>query len=286
MISENARKILWMFISLLFCGLCLPAEQASQSPFPWKFSGYDKIDTLHLKYWSAAKDAFGDAQNFIKPDFPTEIDELWFSKSAQSFRVDKYLEKSTFKCNQFKGKEWETITENGIEYVLQERIVQSGGSSVQWLLSNISSGGGTELCEYKRSEGTRPAIISVRNALGLLTMKPYMADPDFEEMAVSSMELDQAMDPEKYKVTLREFEKVYNKAGRKTAKYQTNHGIVNFMAEGPVYVDTEWGIALEGYISQIVTSGKPPLTFPTPVCIYRVLSVDTKIDDLTVFGKQ
>jgi hypothetical protein len=285
-ISENAKKILWVFLLPAFAGLCLAAGQASKSIFPWKFGGYEKIDTFYIKYWCAAKDAFGEAQNFAKPGFPTEIDELWFSKTAQSVRADKYLEKSTVECNQFKGKKWETITENGIEYVLQERIVQSGGTRVQWLLLNISSGGGTELCEYKRSEGVRPAVNSVWNALGILALKPYMARPDSEEMAVASIELDEVMNPEKYKATVQELKKTYNKAGRKTAKYQTNHGIVNFSAEGPVYVDLEWGIALEGCISKIVTGREPPLTFPAPVCIYRVLSYDTKINDLTIFDRQ
>jgi uncharacterized protein YkuJ len=44
---------------------------------------------------SLSKDAFEDEKNFAKASFPTEISEVWYSKKAQSFRIDKYVEKST-----------------------------------------------------------------------------------------------------------------------------------------------------------------------------------------------
>jgi hypothetical protein len=286
MIPSNCRKVVFVLTVLSLVGLYLAGAPAQKSPFPWKFGGYEKIDTLHLKYWSAAKDAFDDAQNFTKPGFPTEIDELWFSMSAQSFRVDKYVEKGAVKCNQFKGKAWEMITENGIEYVLNERIIQTGATRTLWYLENIASGGGKEICEYKRFDGPKPAVDSVRNALSILTMSPYLADPEYEEMAVSSLELDKVMDPAKYKVTLQELKKTYDTAGRKTAKFETGHGLYKFKANGYAYVDLEWGLGLEGYLIEVQKPNEQAIALSTPVCIYKVLSVETKIDDPKVFDKQ
>ena len=283
MISGRLKKfgLILMVVSIL--GLYPAAASAQKSPIPWKFGGYEKIDTHHLRYRSAAKDAFEDGKNFAKPNFPTEISEIWFSKGAQSLRVDKYVEKSTVKCNKFKGKEWETITENGIEYVLNERIIQTGATRTLWYLSNIASGGGTELCEYKRFEGPKPAVESVRNALNILTMSPYLADPEYEEMAVSSLELDEVMNPAKYKATLQELKKTYDKAGRKTAKFETGHGIFRFRAQGHAFVDLEWGLGLEGYLTKIQSSDEPAIDLATPVCIYTVLSLETKVADPAVF---
>jgi beta-galactosidase GanA len=118
--------------------------------------------------------------------------------------------------------------------------------------------------------------------LGILTLSPYLADPEYEEIAVSSLELDEAMDPQKYKATMAELKKTYDKAGRKTAKHETSHGIIRFRAQGYVFVDLEWGMGLEGYITKIQGSGQP-LNFSEPVCIYKVLSLETKISDPKVF---
>ncbi len=285
MISRRLKTFGSILMAVSLMGAYLAATPAQDNPFPWKFGGYDKIGALHLRYWSAAKDAFEKAGNFAKPDFPTEISEIWFSKSAQSMRVDKYVEKSAVKCNKFKGKEWETILENGIDYVLMERIIQVGGARSTWRLENIMSGGGTELCEYKTSQGPRQAVESFKDALSSLTISPYFADPEYQEMLVAELDLDKLMDPAKYKATAQEFKKTYDKAGRKTAKYETGHGIIRFRAQGHAFVDLEWGMGLEGYLTKIQSPDEPELKLPTPVCIYKVLSVETKIDDPKVFDK-
>jgi hypothetical protein len=277
-------KISLAFAAVLAFGFLLARGAAEESPIPWKFGGYDNIEELHLKYWSPSKDAFEDEENFAKGSFPTEISEVWYSKKAQSFRVDKYVEKATVRCNKFKGKEWETTSEAGKDYVLKERIIQSGGKRIFSYLENIMSGGGTELCEYKVSESARQAPSSVVEPLRQLTLSPFMPDEDSREMIVAGLDLDKVMDPQKYKATVQELKKIVEKAGRKTVKWNTNHGIIKFMAVGFVYVDLEWGMALEGYLTKI-QSGAQPLNLSTPLCIYKVLSVETKIADPAVFSK-
>lgn len=283
MLSDRVGKSAYVLAIIVLAGLNLAGAPAPDSPFPWEFGGYEKIDNLHLRYWSAARDAFGDARNFVEPGFRTEIAELWFSKSMRSLRVDKYVEKSTMKCNQFKGKAWETIEENGIEYVLWERVIQTGTTREQWFLENIESGGGKELCEYKWSEGPRAEVESVRSALSILSMIPYLAYPENEEIAVSSLELDEVMNPDKYKATLLELKKTYEKAGRKTAKYETGHGIIKFRTEGYAFVDLEYGLGLEGYLTKVQDLAGQAGDLTAPVCIYKVLSIDTKIVDPGVF---
>jgi hypothetical protein len=56
------------------------------------------------------------------------------------------------------------------------------------------------------------------------------------------------------------------------------------MAVGFVYVDLDWGMALEGYLTKIQT-GSQPQNLANPLCIYKVLSVETKIADSSVFSK-
>lgn len=287
MISGRLKKLGLILMVASFSGLYLAAAASAQdNPYPWKFGGYEKIDALHFRYWSAAHEAFEDGKNFAKPNFPTEISEVWFSKSAQSMRVDRYVEKGTVKCNKFKGKEWETTTENGKEYVLLERIIQAGTTRSTWRLANISSGGGTELCEYQTSKGTRKALESVKDALSPLTVIPYTADPDDLELLLGELEMDKLMDAAKYKATVQELKKTYDKAGRKTAKFETGHGIVRFRAQGHAFIDLEWGLGLEGYLTKIQSPDEPAIDLSTPVCIYKVLSLETKVADPTVFDKQ
>jgi hypothetical protein len=267
-------------------GLILAAAiPAQDNPYPWKFGGYEKIDAIHFRYWSVAKDAFEDGKNFAKPGFPTEIAEVWFNKSAQSMRIDRYVEEGTIKCTKFKGQEWEKTTENGKEYVLLERIIQVGPTRSTWHLVNIQSGGGVELCEYQTSKGKHSALGSVKDALGPLTVVPYTADSDDLEMLLGEIEMDKLMDPAKYKATMQGLKKTYDNAGRKTARYETGHGIARFTAKGYAFVDLEWGLGLEGYLTSVQNPQQPAIELAAPVCLYKVLSLETKAADPSIFIK-
>jgi hypothetical protein len=275
-----------LLLAVPVAGLLLTAAPPAQdNPYPWKFGGYEKIDVLHFRYWSAAKDAFEDGKNFAKPDFPTEIAEVWFNKGTQSLRVDRYVEKGTVKCTKFKGQEWEKTAENGKEYVLLERIIQVGTTRSTWHLVNIESGGGVELCEYQTSKGNHTALGSVKDALGPLDVVPYTADPDDLEMLLAEIEMDKLMDPAKYKAFTQELKKTYDAAGRKTAKYETGHGIARFRAKGYALVDLEWGLGLEGYLTSVQNPDEPAVNLAAPVCLYKVLSLETKAPDPSVFNK-
>lgn len=284
MTSLRIIKVCVALMIVSAVGLLAARAPVQKTPIPWKFGGYEKIDELHLKYWSPSKDAFEDWTSFTRDAFPTEISEVWYSRKAQSFRVDKYVEKEhAVKCNTFKGKEWEIITEGGKEYVLSERLIQRGAKRILHYLQNISSGGGKELCEYKVSESQREAPASSTVPLRQLTLSPYMPDEDSREMIEASLELDEAMDPQKYKATVQELKKTYEKAGRKTAKWELRHSIIRFAAHGYVFVDLEWGMALEGYITKIQSGGQSQ-DLASPVCIYKVMSLETKLTDPGVFG--
>ncbi|MFZ2053472.1 MAG: hypothetical protein WAU81_04670 [Candidatus Aminicenantales bacterium] len=285
MTSLRITKICLALMIVPAVGLLAARGPSQETPIPWKFAGYEKIDELHLRYWSPSKDAFEDWKNFTKGSFPTEISEVWYSQKAQSFRVDKYVEKeAAVKCNKFKGKEWEIITEGGKEYVLNERLIQIGAKRTFCYLQNISSGGGTELCEYKVAESQRQAPASVTVPLRQLTLSPYMPDEDSREIIVAGLDLDKAMDPQKYKATVQELKKTYEKAGRKTVKWEIRHSIIRFAAEGFVFVDLEWGMALEGYITRIQSGGESQ-DLASPVCIYKVLTLETKIAGPSVFAE-
>ncbi len=48
----------------------------------------------------------------------------------------------------------------------------------------------------------------------------------------------------------------------------------------------EWGIGLEGYLTgQEKRAGYQPVVFEKPICVYKIVSVETKISDPKVFGK-
>ncbi|MFH1756636.1 MAG: hypothetical protein ABH969_01185 [Pseudomonadota bacterium] len=257
---------------------------AQKDPIPWTFGGYEKIEMLHIKYWMAGRDTLASIESFQKLKLDSEIQEIWYKKSGSQFRVDKYIEMGSSKCNQFKGKEWEKISQDGKTYGLKDRIIQSGPKRVTLSLQNISSGGGKELCEYKRSEMTRRESNSIKDALQLLALIPYLANPEFKEMALSILDLEKAMNPDQYKKTIAELKKRQEIQGRKTAKWNTNHGLIKFIAKGYALVDLEWRMGLEGYLTGGQQGqGQPAVVFQNPVCIYKVLSLETKVPDGKVF---
>jgi hypothetical protein len=270
---------------LIVFGLFSTSAYGEDNPLPWTFGGYEKIEGLRIKYWSAGRDTFASIDSFKRPDFPSEIQEVWYQKSGSQFRVDKYVEMGSIKCNQFKGKEWEKISHEGKLYVLKDRIIQSGPKRVALSLQNISSGGGEELCEYKRLEMTTRESTSIKHALQLLALTPYLANPEFKEMALSTLEMEEAMNPDEYKKTIADLKKRRVIHGRKTAKWNTNHGLIKFIAKGYAFVDLEWGIGLEGYLTGGQLQGQPAVVFQNPVCIYKLLSLEAKISDSKVFGE-
>lgn len=275
-----------VFLIFLFVGLLAGSSFAGEDPIPWAFVGYRNVSELYLKYWLVSGDTLDDIQNFAKGNLESEINELWFSKNPPRLRIDKYEELTSTKCNQFKGKKWEKMTHKDKTYVLKERIIQIDTKRITYSLQNISSGGGKELCEYKRFEGTKSKPPSLRDVLYLLTFIPYIEEPESKELVISNIEMDKLLNPKKYKETLNELKKRYEKVGRKTAKWDTGHGIIKFSAEGFAFIDLEWGIGLEGFL----TGGKghyeqQSVTFEKPVCIYRAVSLETKISDPKVFNK-
>jgi len=270
---------------LIVFGLFSASAYGEDNPLPWTFGGYEKIEGLHIKYWSAGRDTFANIDSFKKPNFPSEIQEVWYQKSGSQFRVDKYVEMGSIKCNQFKGKEWEKISHDGKLYILKDRITQSGPKRVTLSLQNISSGGGKELCEYTRLEMTGRESRSIKDALQLLALTPYLANPEFKEMDLSTLEMEEAMNPDQYKKTIADLKKRHVIHGRKTAKWNTNHGLIKFIAKGYAFVDLEWGMGLEGYLTGGQLQGQPAVVFQNPVCIYKLLSLEAKISDSKVFGK-
>jgi hypothetical protein len=270
---------------LIVFGLFSTSASGEDNPLPWTFGGYENIGKLHIKYWLAGRDTFGNIDSFKKPDFPTEIQEVWYQKSGSQFRVDKYVEMESIKCHEFKGQEWEKISHDGKHYVLKDRVIQSGPNRVTLSLQNISSGGGKEVCEYKRWEMTARQPKSIEDALQLLALTPYLADPDFKEMALSTLEMEKAMNPDQYEKTIADLKKRHVIHGRKTAKWNTNHGLIKFIATGYAFVDLEWGMGLEGYLTGGQPQGQPAVAFENPVCIYKLLSLETTISDSKVFGK-
>ncbi|MBN1627792.1 MAG: hypothetical protein JW944_14835 [Deltaproteobacteria bacterium] len=274
------------FLGIIFAWLhMVPGVMAADKIIPWTFGGYESIEDMHLVYWSASKDTIGNLDSITAPGFQTELNELWYSKTAQSFRVDKYEEMGELNCNEFKGQKWEIREQDGRSYFLKERVIQRGTSrTVYWLENILQSTDGREVCEYKESTGTKTAVTSVNNALPLLTFRPYTATPESEEMALMNIEMDEMMNPEAYNQTVKELKKTYDKVGRKTAKWSTNHGTVSYLSKGFVYVDLQWGIALEGYLTETQQTGQQAVKIDNPICIYRVISLDTKKLDAGVFS--
>jgi len=284
--SGKIKKWRTLKTLVLLCGILLAVGFADEKPIPWKFGGYQNVSELHLKYWTLSKETASDFQNIQKGSLSTEICELWYGKNPPRFRVDKYIQEGLIKCTQFKGREWEKITHEGKTYVLKERVIQHNSKRTTYYLENISSGGGVELCEYKKDETTKNPPASLRDALLLLTIIPYIAEPESEELVVSSLEMDELFDPEKYKKTLSELKKRYEKAGRQTAKWETGHGFINYPSEGFAFIDLEWGIGLEGFLTgQRGGGGFQAVTLKEPLCIYKVLGLETKISDSQVFNK-
>jgi len=277
----TGKTILFLMVFALFSA----SAYGDDNPLPWTFGGYQKIEGLHIKYWSAGRDTFATIDSFKKPDFPSEIQELWYQKRGSQFRVDRYVEMGSIKCNQFKGKGWEKLSHDGKPYVLKDRIIQSGQNRVILSLQNISSGGGKELCEYKRAEMMARESKSIKDALYLLALIPYLANPESKDMALSTLEMEEVLNPDQYKKTIADLKKRTVIHGRNTAKWATNHGLIKFMAKGYAFVDLEWGMGLEGYLTGGQLQGQPAVVFQNPVCIYKVLSLEAKISDSKVFGK-
>jgi hypothetical protein len=115
-------------------------------------------------------------------------------------------------------------------------------------------------------------------------MIPYFIEPESKEMVVSSLEMDELFNPEKYKKTIAELKKRHEIIGRQTAKWETGHGLVLIPALGFAYMDLEWGFALEGYLTgQRGGGGLQSETLEKPMCIYKALTAVTKISDPEVF---
>lgn len=284
--SGKIKKFRILKTLVLLCGILLAVGLADEKPIPWKFGGYQNISEIHIKYWTLSEETIRDFQKIQEGNLSTEICELWYSQNPPKLRLDKYIEEGLIECNQFKGREWEKITEEGKTYILKERVVQHNSKRTTYYLENISSGGGVELCEYKKDETTKNPPASVRDGLLLMTIVPYIAEPDSEELAVSSLEMDELFNPEKYKKTVSELKKRYEKAGRQTAKWETGHGLINYPSEGFAFIDLEWGIGLEGFLTgQRGGGGFQAVTLKEPVCIYKVLELETKISDPQVLNK-
>lgn len=276
-----------VFKLLVLCaGMLTAIGFAGEKLIPWKFGGFQNVQEFHLKFWLLSGETLSDVQNIKKGELKSEISELWFSQDPPLIRVDKYIEEGSIQCNQFKGREWEKITHEGKAYILSERTIQSDSKRIHYYLENISSGGGVELCEYKKFEGTKNKPKSLKDALFLLTIIPYISEPDAEEMITSSLEMDKLLDPEKFKRIMEELKIKQEKAGRQTVKWETSHGLVRIPDQGYAFVDLEWGIGIEGYLTgQRGGAGFESVEFAKPVCIYRALSIDKRISDPDVFKK-
>lgn len=271
---------------ILLIGMHPGKGLTEDNPIPWKFDGYQKVSEFYLKYWSLSSETLMDFQNIKDGKLKADLSELWFTQNPPRIRIDKYIEEGSILCTQFKGREWEKITHEGKTYILKERVIQTNSERFTFSLENISSGGGVELCEYKIYETTKNIPGSLKDALYLLTVIPYLVDPEFQEMVVSNLEMDELFDPDKYKKTVSELKKRYEKVGRQTAKWETGHGMVRFPAQGFAFMDLEWGFALEGYLTgQRGGGGLQPVTLENPVCLYKAVSVATKISDPEVFNK-
>ncbi len=280
------RKTGFLLIPAILFGLLASTGFPEEKLIPWNLGGYQKVSEFYLKYWSLSSDTLQDFQNIQEGKLKPDLSELWFSQNPPKLRIDKYIEEDSIKCTQFKGREWEKITHEGKTYILKERIIQTDSKRIDYSLENISSGGGVELCEYKKYETTKNVPASLKDALYLLTVIPYILEPDLEEMTVASLEMDEFLNPEKYKKTINELKKRYEKLGRQTAKWETGHGILRFPAQGFAFMDLEWGIALEGYLTgQRGGGGLQTVTLENPVCVYKALSIETKISDPNVFTK-
>lgn len=276
-----------VFKMLVLCaGILTATGLAGEKLIPWTFGGYQNVQEFHLKYWSLSKETLSDVQNIKKGDLKSEISELWFSQDPPLFRVDKYIEEGSIQCNQFKGREWEKISHEGKTYILSERTIQSNSKRTHYYLENISSGGGTELCEYKKFESTKNRPNSLKDVLFLLTVIPYISGPDDEEMTTSSLEMDKLLNPEKFKRIMGELRIKQERAGRQTVKWETSHGLVRIPDQGYAFVDLEWGVGIEGYLTgQRGGAGFEAVEFEKPVCIYRALSIDNMISSPDVFKK-
>ncbi len=280
------RKKGFSTVFILFIGLLVLLGFTQESKIPWAVDGYQKVSEFHLKYWSLTKETFEDFQNIKEGNTKSELSELWFSQNPPRIRIDKYVEEGFIQCNQFKGREWEKAEHDGKTYILKERIIQMDSQRTTYYIQNISSGGGVELCEYKKDETTANVPSSLRDALYLLTTIPYHIEPESQEMVVANLEMDELFNPEKYKKTLAELKKRYEIIGRPTAKWETGHGLILIPAQGFAYMDLEWGFALEGYLTGLRGGGvKQPVTLEKPVCIYKALSLATKLSDADVFKK-
>ena len=278
------------FMVFLASAFLASSSVAAENPFPWKYGGYQNVNELYLKYRSVNREALQDFQNFVKGDLKSTITELWFSKDPASLRIDKYVEFSSMKCDRFKGKEWEKITFDGKTYILAERLIQTGTTGVFYRLDNIETiyvegGKASDTCEYKKETLTKQTP-SLEGTLMQLTIIPYIAEPESKEIDISMIEYDKALDPKKYEETMEAWKKQHEKAGRKTAKRDTSFGLIHFPAEGYEYIDVDMGIGLEGWLTgKKGMYRQPAVTLKKPVCIYKVVTLKTKISEGNVFGK-
>jgi hypothetical protein len=278
------KKGFWTAFTLPL-GLLVVFGFTQESKIPWAVDGYQKVSEFHLKYWSLTKETFEDFQNIKEGNTKSEVSELWFSQNPPRIR-DKYVEEGFIQCNQFKGREWEKAEHDGKTYILKERIIQMDSRRTTYYIQNISSGGGVELCEYKKDESTANIPSSLRDALYLLTTIPYYIEPESLELTVANLEMEELFNPDKYKKTIAELKKRHEIIGRPTAKWETGHGLILIPAQGFAYMDLEWGFALEGYLTGLRGGGvTQPVTLEKPVCIYKALAVATQISDTEVFKK-
>ena len=62
--------------------------------------------------------------------------------------------------------------------------------------------------------------------------------------------------------------------------------MIKFPAEGYEYVDIDIGIGLEGWLTgHKRIYNQLAVTLKEPICIYKIVTLKTKIPDKNVFGK-
>ncbi len=286
-----------------------PSVPGTEAKSPWNDYGYKKLTQFHLRYYYIFEEAI---EKVLKGELNWEeairdnsgIVEVWFKSDGGLYRLDRYIEKLDAKCKSYEGKPPDTLLYNDETYSLYERVFQKENQFVSYTFRS-----GTQIdyddktkqaiaqsCRYEKFTSDNEEPMKQGSAISRMMwghtsgtafgfyFKQEVGDEDIDmgldDLGALMLEDMKLTDPAKYKQIIEGWKTEKDIAGRKTVKdfssplpFKGGIGI-----EGYQFIDLEFGMGLEGYLTGCHKSWMYEETkFKEPKLVYKTLLIETVV---------
>lgn len=275
-------------------GISVAQAETSETEIelPWNFGGYTKLDEFHLRYYYVHGEAIervltGEMswEESIKDN--TGIVEVWFKSRGSLFRLDRYIEKLGVICESYEGAPPDTTSYNGKTYSLFERRIQKGLQKTHYGFAYRVQTGYDEQtkqaigegCHYEKSASKAAKERDQKSALPLGALYSSSGSED-KELEISGLELDELMNPVRYKKIVEAWKVKQTIAGRTAIKHYWSPAPARFVliTEGFQFIDADLGIGLAGYLEGCRQHvGYKEIRFEEPKLVFKALLVETTV---------